>query len=345
MITSEYFGTTKDGQEVLRYTLTNQSGMTVTALSYGCTIQRIIVPDKNGAPVDVALGYEDLRSYEEGWSFFGAVVGRFANRIKGAAFELNGETVRLKKNAGENHLHGLFSKRVFESEIQGDCVVFRYLSPDGEEDFPGNLQVEVRYRLTEDNALEIDYFAETDKDTVLNLTNHTYFNLNGTGDIFSHLLRLGSDCVTETDAASTPTGEFLSVENTPLDFRTEKPIGRDIFADDTTVKQCGGYDHNYVLNNGGELREFAVVKSPDSGIALTCSTTQPGVQLYTGNFIFVDKAARCKGGAPYEKYAGVCLETQHYPASPNYPHFPSTVLRRGEQFRETTVYRFRTYQS
>ena len=342
MIEFEVFGTTKDGREVLRYTLTNSSGMKVTALSYGCTIQHIIVPDKNGKPVDVALGYENLRSYEESWGFFGAVVGRFANRIKGAEFELNGETVRLKKNGGENHLHGMFPKRVFDSEISGDAVVFRYLSPDGEEDFPGNLRVEVRYRLTEDNALEIDYFAETDRDTVLNLTNHTYFNLNGSGDILVHLLRLDSDSVTETDSTSTPTGELLSVENTPLDFRNEKPIGRDIFDDYLPVKQCGGYDHNYVLNNNGELREFAAVRSEESGIALICSTTQPGVQLYTSNFVTADPTKRCKGGVPYEKYAGVCLETQHYPASPNYPHFPTTVLRKGEQIHEKTIYRFTT---
>lgn len=342
MIACERFGLTKNGEEVLRYTLENGCGMSVSVLTYGCAIQRILVPDRSGAPVDVALGYDDLLSYEKGICLYGAVVGRYANRIKDAEFTLNGVRYQLEKNLGGNHLHGCFPRRVFEAQVCSDTLVLSYLSPDGEDGFPGDLRLEVRYRLTEENALEIEYAARTDRDTVLNLTNHTYFNLDGcgNGDVLGHLLRLDSDSITEPDASSTPTGKILGIAGTPFDFRTEKAVGAEIFSEYPLLAQSCGYDHNYILKGAGELREFASVRSRESGIVLTCATTQPAVQLYTGNFIGEDPVPCGKNGVRYGRYAGLCLETQHYPASPNFPHFPTTVLRRGEEFFEKTVYRF-----
>lgn len=339
MITCEIFGYTEHGTRVLRYTMKNQNGMTVSLITYGAAVQSIIVPDKNGAPTDVVLGYDDLKSYEKGGLFFGATVGRYANRIKGASFTLNGIRYKLKANNMGNHNHGVFPERVFESEARGNTVFMHYISPDGEDGFPGKLYVEAAYRLTDNNSLEITYTAESDADTVLNLTNHSYFNLNGHGDALGHFLKLSADSYTEADETGAPTGESLSVTGTPLDFTTEKTVGRDIRAPYPPLTSCHGYDHNYVLQNNGKLCEFATLRSDESGIIMTCRTTQPAFQLYTANYIG-DSPIPGKCGIRYPIYAAVCLETQHYPASPNYPHFPTTTLKKGEIFRERTIYQF-----
>ena len=339
-ITSAPFGTTAKGEPVTRYVMRNAAGMEAAVLSYGCTVQSICVPTA-GEKIDVALGYDDLRSYEAGTCFFGAFVGRYANRIKGAHFWLNGREYTLEKNDGDNHLHGVYCKQVFAGAAEGDTLVFRRVSPDGEEGFPGALTVEVRYRLTDDNALEMEYLAQTDADTVVNLTNHTYFNLNGGGDILGHRLTLCADRFTEGNAQTLPTGRILQVEGTPMDFRAGRRIGEDIGSDFEQIRLCRGYDHNFVLSGTpGKLRKMAEAEGDASGIRMEAFTTQPAVQLYTGNYVDLDGAPFGKGGVRYPRYAGFCLESQHYPCAPNFPEFPSTLLRPGEEYREKTVYRF-----
>lgn len=343
-ITSEPFAFTKTGEPVVRYTLTNAPGTRVAVLSYGCIIQSIVIRDQNGVERDVVLGYDKLADYETSPCFFGALVGRYANRIKNAAFELNGKQYELEKNfIHKHHLHGAFSFRVFEGAVEEDSVCFRRRCPSAEEGYPGNLETEIRVRLTDDNALELTYRAVSDEDTVVNLTNHSYFNLNGNdgSDILSHTLTLDADRITETDAETILTGRYRAVANTPFDFRTEKPIGRDIGADNDMLACADGYDVNYVLNGTpGELRRVAVLRSAASGVALEVYTTETAVQFYTGNFLAANGSVTGKNGIVYPKYGGVCLETQHSPCSPNYPDFPSTVLKRGEEYFQQTVYRF-----
>ena len=343
-IISQPFGTTKKGEPVTQYILTNGNGMCVKIISYACVVQNILVPDQNGTIRDVVLGYDTLEGYETGSSFFGAFVGRYANRIKNAEFELNGRTCHLSKNDGSNHLHGIYCYQVFDGQIDGNSVVFKKLSPAFEEGYPGKLSIEVRYTLTEKKALEIEFKATTDEDTVVNLTNHSYFNLNGNdgSTILDHELFIDADHFTETDRETLPTGKILSVSGTPMDFRAAKPIGRDIEADYDQLKFCKGFDHNLILNRSGSdgLTLFAKAKSPCSGIELSCYTTQPAVQLYTGNYADEDKAPFGKGGIRYPRYGGFCLETQHYPCSPNYPDFPSTVLKKDETYYQKTVYQF-----
>ncbi len=337
MIRTEPFGVTAAGEPVTRFTLQNAAGMAVSVLDYGCTIQRILVPDCAGRLVSVALGYEDLEGYARGSSFLGALVGRYANRIRGAAFPLNGKTVRLEPNDGQNHLHGVYPATVFPARAEGETLVFRRRSPDGEEGFPGNLDLEIRYTLREDNALRLTYLARTDADTVLNLTNHTYFNLNGQGDVLDHWLRLSADRFTESDAQLLPTGHILPVDGTPMDFRAGRRIGDGISSDFDQIRLARGYDHNFILRCGtGTLRPFAEAVGDRTGIRLEAFTTQPAVQLYTGNYLDEDAAP----GARWPRYGGFCLETQHFPDAPNHPAFPSTVLRPGERYRHETVYRF-----
>ncbi len=342
MIEKEYFGQTKESETVYRYTLKNSKGMCVRFLNYGCIIQSILVPDKDGRPVDVVLGYDDLNGYEAGSCFFGTFVGRYANRIKGACFTLNGRTYHLEKNDGDNHLHGAYCRQVFEGHIAGNSLIFTRTSPDGEEGYPGTVSIEVRYTLTEENALEIEYSAATDADTVMNFTNHSYFNLNGDGkDILGHTLQITSERYTEADAQTLPTGRILPVEGTPMDFCAGKQIGKDLLSDWEPLKMAQGYDHNYILNgDAGTLRKFAQSTGDKSGITLEAFTTQVAVQLYTGNYVDGDTAPFGKGGIRYPRYAGFCLETQHYPCSPNFPEFPSTVVHPGEEYREKTIYRF-----
>lgn len=333
VITSRPFGTLSTGEAVTLYALENASGMRVTVLDYGCTVQSIVFHG-----TDVVLGYDSAAEYEQGGCFFGAFVGRYANRIKGSAFDLNGQHYVIPANEGENHLHGVLVKTLFSASAEDGSLVLRYLSPDGEEGFPGNLVLCVKYTLTDENELIMDYTATTDADTVLNLTNHSYFNLNGhdSGTILSHTLRLNAESFTEGGEGTLPTGNILSVRGTPMDFTAGKPVGQDIDADFPQLRMTDGYDHNFILGGrAGELRHFAAL-SAESGICMDCFTTQPAVQLYTGNFV----KGSGKNGAPYGKNAALCLETQHYPCSPNFPAFPSTVLHPGEQYRETTVYRF-----
>jgi len=341
-ITSEPFGGTKEGRAVARWTLANDAGMTVRVLSYGCTIQSIVVPDRDGRPVDVVLGYDDLAGYEAGSCWFGAFVGRYANRIKNAEFILNGTTCALPKNDGPNHLHGTFERRVFDAAAEGDVLVLRYVSPDGEEGFPGTLAVTVTYTLTEDNALRLEYRAATDADTVVNLTNHSYFNLSGAGrgDVLGHVLQLDASRFTEGDEQTLPTGRILPVEDTALDFRREKAIGRDLDDEDPILRLCCGYDHNLILDKGIGFGHGGRAFSPDTGIEMSFATTQPAVQFYAGNHVAEDAAPGGKGGVRYPKRGGFCLESQHYPCSPNFPNFPSTVLRPGEEYHEITEYRF-----
>ncbi len=342
-ITHAPFGTTSAGEAVTCWTMKNAAGTEVGVLDYGCTVQRILVPTREGRRIDVALGYDDLRGYESGTCYLGAFVGRYANRIKGARFSLNGKEYTLEKNDGENHLHGVYCRKVFASETEEDTLVLRRVSPDGEEGYPGALRVEVRYRLTEDSALEMEYVARTDADTVLNFTNHTYFNLNGggTGDVLGHRLLLCADRFTACDAQTLPTGRILKVVGTPMDFRAGKPIGEEMDFDFEQLRLCRGYDHNFIIRGEpGTLRKMAAAQGDQSGVRMEAYTTQPAVQLYTGNFVDLDAYACGKGGVRYPRYAGFCLESQHYPCSPNFPDFPSTVLRPGEEYREKTVYRF-----
>ena len=340
-IISEPFGVTKAGEAVTRWTLSNAAGMEIKIISYGCTVQSILVPVSGGKKIDVVLGYDDISGYEQGTCFYGCFVGRYANRIKGAAFELDGKRYTLEKNDGENHLHGAYLRQVFEGAAEGDALVFRRVSPDGEEGFPGTLAFEVRYRLTENNTFEITYTATTEAPTVLNFTNHSCFNLNGGGDALGHRLTIYADRFNEVDAQTLPSGRIRQVLGTPMDFRAGRVIGEDIGSDWDQIRYCKGYDHSFVIRGeAGEMRRMAAAQGDVSGIRLEACTTQPAMQFYAGNYLDLDAAPCGKGGVRYPRYGGFCLESQHYPCSPNFPDFPSTVLRPGEEYREVTTYRF-----
>ncbi len=341
------FGKTDDGQQTDLYILTNQNGMEAAITNYGGTVVTLKVPDRNGKIDDVVLGYDKLNDYEAGKAYFGAIVGRYANRIAHAKFTLDGITYTLPKNDGDNHLHGIFNKRVWNakdvSSNAGQALELTYVSKDGEDGFPGNLSVKVVYTLTDQNELKIDYSATTDKDTVLNLTNHCYFNLagQGNGDILQTKLMIRADRFTPVDATLIPTGELRSVKGTAFDFTTSTVIGARIDQDDQQLKLGHGYDHNWVLNNAtaGSLFAAAQAYEPHSGRVLEVSTTEPGLQLYTGNFL---DGIRGKAGKVYNRRDAFCLETQHFPDSPNHPQFPSTVLKPGQHFQSATVYKFST---
>jgi aldose 1-epimerase len=347
-ITGRFFGKTKDGKDVQLFTLTNSRGMKVESTNFGGIIVSISVPDKNGKLDDVTLGYDKLEGYLNQDKYFGALIGRHANRIEDAIFELNGRVYQLAKNDGDNHLHGGnvgFNKVVWTPEIlntdQGEYLQLTYRSRDGEENYPGNLDVKVIYSLSEDNALGIDYYAETDQDTVVNLTNHAYFNLSGhkAGDISNHQIMINADRFTVIDDEGIPTGEIRSVEGTPMDFRQLTPIGPGF---DSGYEQiaCGkGYDHNWVLNVSGVKPEMAAeLYDPASGRVMEVYTTKPGIQFYSGNFL--DGSEVCKGGAVYGKRSGLCLETQYFPNALKHKHFPSPILKAGEQYHFTTIYKF-----
>jgi aldose 1-epimerase len=339
------FGKTQDGTPVDVYTLTNAGGSVAKIMTYGATLIQLRVPDREGKLADVVLGFDNLDGYLAGHPFFGSTVGRYANRIAKGKFTLDGKEYTLAVNNGPNHLHGGtkgFDKAVWKAEVvgsgEGPSVRFSHVSPDGDEGYPGTLNVTVVYTLTDRNELRIDYTATTDKATQINLTNHTYFNLKGGGDVLGHELRLYANQYTVPDDTLIPTGEIKAVRDTPLDFTNTHLIG-------TRIKQLpasiGGYDHNFVINGGGgSLAPAARVYEPTTGRVMDVLTTQPGVQLYTANFL--DGSLKGKGGVAYNKYAAFCLETQHFPDSPNKPSFPSTVLRPGQTFRSTTVYRFST---
>jgi aldose 1-epimerase len=344
------FGKTKDGQPVDLYTLTNGAGMEVAITNYGGVVVSIKVPDRNGKFADVALGFDTFDGYLNNTPFFGALVGRYGNRIAKARFTLDGHEYHLAPNDNGNSLHGGlkgFDKRVWKakdvSTKEVPALELAYLSKDGEEGYPGNLSVTVTYSLTARNELKIDYAASTDKDTVLNLTNHSYFNLagQGEGDILSHFMMINADRFTPVDATLIPTGELKSVAGTPLDFRKPTAIGARIDANDEQIKFGRGYDHNFVLNRkDGGLILAARVTEPSSGRVLEVLTTQPGLQFYTGNFL--DGTVHGKAGKVYPRRSAFCMETQHFPDSPNHPEFPTAVLKPGEHFQSATVFQFST---
>ena len=338
MITIRDFGMNRKGA-VSEIILENAAGMRVHLLSYGATIRRILVPDASGKLTDVALGYETAAEYETNDGYLGAAIGRNGNRIRGAAYRWDGRSVRLTANEGANQLHGGFQgldKKLWNFSCTGDSVEFRTTLADGEEGFPGEMEVTVTYRLDEENGLHIDYDAWSTADTVANFTNHTYFNLNGqgSGPVWDHQMQISATRFTPGDAETLPTGEIAPVEGTCMDFRTAKPLGRD--KDDPMLAVTRGYDGNLCLDGEG-MRQVARVLGDRSGIVMEVFTTLEGVQLYTGNFL---TERRGKDGAVYGPYSGFCLETQHYPNAVNEPAFPSPMLRAGDRCHETTIYRF-----
>ena len=347
------FGKTKDGETIYRFLLTNKKSVEASVISCGATLISLKVPDRNGKIGDVVLGYDSLEGYEQGKSYFGGTIGRYGNRIADGQFTLDETVFHLPKNDGPNSLHGGttgFNKRVWtgvdRSRADAQVLELSYTSPDGEEGYPGTLQVKVTYTLpAETNELRIDYFASTDdKDTVLNLTNHSYFNLSGVAsqEIVDHQLLLRAREFTPVDSTLIPTGELRAVEGTPFDFRKPTAIGARINQNDEQLRFGKGYDHNWVLEGAGKdgLQLAAQVFEPTSGRVLEVDTTEPGIQFYSGNFL--DGKDRGKGGEFYAHRTGFCLETQHFPDSPNHPNFPSTELKAGQTYRSTTVLRFST---
>ena len=336
------------------FSLSNEAGTEVRITNYGATITAISVADRDGEVADIALGYDTLESYMSAADrpYFGAVVGRYGNRIADGRFELDGEIFSLACNNDANHLHGGvigFDKVVWQAEpVAGEGFTglqLNYLARDREEGYPGNLACEVVYKLTAANELVLDYTATTDKATPVNLTNHSYFNLagEGKGTILDHVLQINADCFTPVDEGLIPTGEIAPVEGSPFDFTLAKPIGRDICAEHEQLKFGHGYDHNFVLRKGSEDNRMslaATVYEPGSGRFMEVLTEEPGVQFYSGNFL--DGCLTGKAGRPYVHRGGLCLETQHYPDSPNQPDFPGTILRAGEIYSTTTIYRFST---
>jgi aldose 1-epimerase len=349
-IRKQSFGKTAGGEQIDLYSLTNKKGMEVSITNFGATVVNLHVPDRSGKVADVVLGFDTLEGYENGKSYFGATVGRYANRIGGGQFSIGGKTYTLPKNNGNNTLHGGivgFNKRVWKAReipsTEGEALELSYLSADGEEGFPGNLSVKVVFMLPADrNDLKIDYTASTDKDTVLNLSNHSYFNLagEGNGDILDHVLTLHAKQFTPVDKTLIPTGEVRDVAGTPLDFTSAAAIGKRINEDYEQLVFGKGYDHNWVLapTSGHGLTVAAEAYDPKSGRKLEVLTTEPGIQFYSGNFL--DGTVKGKGNKAYAQRAAFCLETQHFPDSPNHPNFPSTLLKPNSAFHSQTVFRF-----
>ena len=348
-IERERFGTTPEGELVERFTLANTNGIRLACLSYGGVIQSLFVPDRHGTMADVALGYDTLEQYRGDRSYLGALVGRYANRIRDGRFRLDGREYELARNEGVSHLHGgvrgfnavVWSAESFERATERG-VVLQYVSPDGEEGYPGTLSVRVTYTLTDADALVVEYVASTDAPTPLNLTQHSYFNLRGEGDgdILGHEIRLAASRFTVVDDTILPTGELRDVRGTPFDFTTPRPIGSRIDGSDDQLRFPGGYDHNFVIDRADDagLVLAARLSEPTSGRTVEVYTTQPGIQFYSGNFL--DGSFVAKGGRRYPYRSGLALETQHFPDSPNQPAFPSTVLRPGAEFRSRTEYHF-----
>ena len=345
---SERYGITEDGRPVDAYTLANTAGMRVCVLSLGCIIARLEVPDRHGKPANVVLGSDSVAGYLHRSPHFGAIAGRYANRIARGHFAIDGIEYKLETNAPPNALHGGrhgFDKVVWQADSPDpQTLVLHYLSPDGDAGFPGSLAVEVTYRLAAANDLRIDYTATTDKPTIVNLTNHSYFNLagEGSGDVLDHVVSIEADHFTPTDATQIPTGELRSVTDTPFDFTRPTPIGERIRAADEQLLLAHGYDHNWVLRPpiGGALRPAARAFDPRSGRVLDVLTDAPGLQFYTANGL--DGALVGPAGRAYRQSDGFCFETQQFPDAPNQPGFPSAVLRPGERFHSTTIFRFST---
>jgi aldose 1-epimerase len=347
-VQKEMFGKMPDGREVELYTLSNANGLKARIMSYGAIVISLEVPDRNGKLADITLGFDTLEEYLKGHPYFGAIVGRYGNRIGKAKFMLNGVEYKLAANNGENHLHGGlkgFDKVVWDAEPVGEAdavgVKFTYLSRDGEEGYPGNLSCSVIYTLTNKDELKISYEAGTDKPTPVNITHHSYFNLAGQGarDILDHELMLDADRFTPVDEGLIPTGELRSVKGTPMDFTKPTAIGARIDQDDEQLKFGLGYDHNFVLNSGGgSLALAAKVYEPTSGRVMEVYTTEPGIQFYSGNFL--DGSNVGKDGKVYKHRYGFCLETQHFPDSPNKSQFPPVILKPGQKYTHVTVHKF-----
>lgn len=342
MITTRQFGKTSDGKIVTAYTL-HDGKSEMTVLDLGGTVQQILVPDREGKLVDVVLGYNDVESYEKNDGYLGAIIGRFGNRIGKGKLTIDGTTYQLYLNDKGNHLHGGasgFDKKIWNAEIEGDKLKLSILSPDMEENYPGNLKVEVTYSF-QGGEWKIEYRAVSDKKTCVNLTNHAYFNLNGegTGSALDHIVEIDCDCITPTSPTMIPEGGFRAVKGTPFDFNTPKEIGKDIDADDVDLKQGGGYDHCHVLKNKcGEYVKYAKVTSLKTGITMECFTDMPAVQFYTGNFL--DQAGK---SGYYQKRDGFCLETQAIPNNVNVPEYAkkgSSILEAGAEYKFTAAYRF-----
>ncbi|PKM72396.1 MAG: galactose-1-epimerase [Firmicutes bacterium HGW-Firmicutes-16] len=336
------FGYAKTGEAVTAYRLTNSKGANAVILDYGCIVQALSVPNAQGGFTDVVLGYDTVLEYEKNDAYLGAAIGRVANRIGQSEFTLNGKSYTLAQNDGENHLHGGikgFDKHIWNAHEEGRMLSFTRLSPNGEENYPGNLEVCITYELSEENELIITYDADTDADTVVNLTNHSYFNLSGKGTALNHRLQVFAEEFTENDSACLPTGKLLKTAGTPFDFSKPKTVGSDIDLDDTQLRNGSGYDHNFVLSDKAELKKAAVLSSPDTGIRMTTFTTLPGVQLYSGNWL-TPRAG--KGGNSIDRRFAVCLETQVFPNALALPHFPSPILKKDGHYHTVTVYRFDT---
>ncbi|NLT67770.1 MAG: galactose mutarotase [Acidobacteria bacterium] len=344
------FGRLSDGREVHQYTLTNRLGSVAQIIDYGATVTSLIVPDRNGVMQDVVLGCDSLQGYVDGTAYFGAIVGRYGNRIANGRFQLDGIWYQVSVNDGANHLHGGrigFNKVLWNVEIpvgsSDPSIRLRYVSRDGEEGYPGTVVLQVTYTLTAKNELRIDYEGTSDKPTVLNPTHHSYFNLSGsfTNPIVAHELQIESDLFTPVDAGLIPTGELAPVENTPMDFRSLTPIGLRIDDPYKQLRFGQGYDHNWVLRDySGKIRKAAELYEPSSGRVMTVLTDQPGLQFYSGNFL--DGKAKGKNGIAYALRTGLCLETQAFPDTPNRPDFPTTTLRPGRTYRQTTIHQFST---
>lgn len=340
----ELFGKTKSGREIYRYWLKNSKGMKAGVINYGAILVNLFVPDEVGNVADVVLGFDTLEKYFDNGCFFGATIGPNANRVGKAAFVLDGNSYQLDANDGENNLHSHrelgYHKRIWEASEGESSVQFFLEDEDGNMGFPGNKKIRVTYTLTEDNALEIHYEAESDKNTIINMTNHTYFNLAGhnKGKIYDHVLELRASSYTPVLSGSIPTGEIASVAGTPFDFTKAKKIGKEIDNDDEQLKITGGYDHNWVIDGeDGALKEFAVLTDPVSGRCLKAYTDLPGVQFYAGNFI--DQQVG-KENAEYGARSALCLETQYFPDTANQPDFPSAVFGPEKKYRSTTIYKF-----
>ena len=338
------FGITKDGSKPYLYKMKNDAGMEVQVSDFGATLVNVTVLDQDKNPVEVVLGYEDAAGYENGTAAIGAIVGRNANRIGGACVTINGIDYKLAENDGKNNLHSgpdVYQKRMWRVVENGDDhVTFLLHSPDGDQGYPGALVMKVTYSLDEENTLMIHYEAEPDQDTIINMTNHSYFNLNGhkSGDVLNHTLWLNADAFTPADAASIPTGEIRSVEGTPMDFRIDKTIGKDIEADYEPLVFGKGYDHNWVLKNEGKFDKVAEVAGDESGIHMSVLTDLPGVQIYTANFL---DGVKGRDGAVYEMRDAICLETQYYPDAIHHENFPGPICKKGEKYDTRTAYRFR----
>ncbi len=339
------FGVNTKGEKATLYSFQNANGIVMEVTDFGATLFSLLVPDKDGNLCDVVLGYDEPIGYEgPSGTFFGVTVGRSANRIAGGKFTLNGKEYQLDQNQNGNNLHSgfdFYSFRVWKvKEVRENSITFALHSPDGDQGYPGTVDIEVTYTLTEENSVKIDYYAVPEEDTILNLTNHSFFNLNGhaSGSILEQSVWIDADAFTPTDATLIPTGEIRLVEGTPMDFRVKKQVGKDIREDyEALVLGGGGYDHNWCLNNSGKLKKVIEMSSDVSGITMEAYTDLPGVHVYSGNYLREEVG---KQGIVYKRYQGICFETQHYPDAINHENFPSPIVKKGQEYKTTTVYKF-----